>query len=153
MRYFEDFRDGDAFELGEVRMDEAEMVEFARRYDPQPFHVDPDAAARSHFGGLIASGWHTGSLYMGLLVRALLHDVASLGAGGLEELRWLKPVRPGDVLRARFTILSKRESEKNPRRGTLLNLGELFNQDGERVFFMRWPALVARRPSAADRVG
>jgi acyl dehydratase len=85
---------------------------------------------------------------MGLLVRGLLHDVASLGAGGLEELRWLKPVRPGDVLRGRLTVLSKRASEKNPGRGTLVNVGELFNQDGERVFFMRWPAMISRRPRA-----
>ena len=148
MRYFEDFNAGDVFELGEARMDEAEMVEFARKYDPQPFHVDAHQASESSFGGLIASGWHTAGVYMGLLVRGLLHDVASLGAGGLEELRWLKPVRPGDVLRGRLTILSKRASEKNPARGTLVNVGELFNQGGERVFFMRWPAMVARRPRA-----
>jgi acyl dehydratase len=148
MRYFEDFNAGDVFELGEARMDEAEMMEFARRYDPQPFHVDAHAASESAFGGLIASGWHTAGVYMGLLVRGLLHDVASLGAGGLEELRWLKPVRPGDVLRGRLTVLSKRASEKNPGRGTLVNVGELFNQDGERVFFMRWPAMISRRPRA-----
>jgi acyl dehydratase len=148
MRYFEDFNAGDVFELGEARMDEAEMLEFARRYDPQPFHVDAHAASESAFGGLIASGWHTAGVYMGLLVRGLLHDVASLGAGGLEELRWLKPVRPGDVLRGRLTVLSKRASEKNPGRGTLVNVGELFNQDGERVFFMRWPAMISRRPRA-----
>ena len=149
MRYFEDFHEGDVFELGELQMTEAEILEFARRFDPQPFHVDHQAAARSMFGGLVASGWHTGSAFMGLLVRGLLHDVASLGAGGLDELRWLKQVRPGDVLRGRFTVLSKRESEKRPsERGTLVNLGELFNQRGERVFFIRWPALVGRRPAA-----
>jgi acyl dehydratase len=148
MRYFEDFNAGDVFELGEARMDEAEMVEFARKYDPQPFHVDAHAASESSFGGLIASGWHTAGVYMGLLVRGLLHDVASLGAGGLEELRWLKPVRPGDVLRGRLTILSKRASEKSPARGTLVGVGELFNQQGERVFFMRWPAMIERRPRA-----
>ena len=146
MRYFEDFNPGDVFELGEVVMTEAEVLEFARRYDPQPFHIDPEAAARSMFGGLIASGWHTASSYMGLLVRGLLHDVASLGAGGLDELRWLKPVRPGDVLRARLTILSKKDSERHPERGMLVNLGEMFNQKGERVFFVRWPALIGRRP-------
>ena len=148
MRYFEDFNHGDVFELGEVRVTEAEILEFAGRFDPQPFHLDHGAAARSIFGGLIASGWHTGSMYMGLLVRGLLHDVASLGAGGLDELRWLKPVRPGDVLRGRFTVLSKRESPKHPEGGTLVNLGELFNQRGERVFFIRWPALVGKRPAA-----
>lgn len=146
MRYFEDLNPGDVFEIGEVVVTEAEVLEFARRYDPQPFHIDPEAAARSVFGGLIASGWHTASLYMGLLVRGLLHDVASLGAIGLDELRWLKPVRPGDVLRGRFTILSKKESERHPERGTVVNMGEMFNQKGERVFFLRWPALVGRRP-------
>lgn len=146
MRYFEDLNPGDVFDLGEVRMTEAEILEFAARFDPQPFHLDHDAAKHSIFGGLVASGWHTGSAFMGLLVRGLLHDVASLGAGGLDELRWLKPVRPGDVLRGRFTILEKRESARHPERGTLVNLGELFNQGGERVFFIRWPALVGRRP-------
>ena len=152
MRYFEDLNAGDVFELGEVHMSEPEMLEFAQRYDPQPFHVDADAAARSPFGGLIASGWHTASAFMGLLVRGLLHDVASLGSGGLDELRWLKPVRPRDVLRGRLTILSKRASEKKPGRGTIVALGELFDKRGERVFFMRWPALIARRPVGVDPV-
>ena len=148
MRYFEDFHDGDVFELGEVTMTEPEIVEFAKKFDPQSFHVDHAAAAHSLFGGLVASGWHTASAFMGLLVRGLLHDTASLAAGGLDELRWLKPVRPGDVLRGRFTVLSRRESVKHPERGTLVNLGELFNQNDERVFFIRWPALVGRRPAA-----
>ena len=146
MRYFEDFDPGDTFDLGEVVLSEAEIVEFARKYDPQPFHVDREAAAKSMFGGIIASGWHTGSAFMGVLVRGLLGDVASLGSGGLDELRWLKPVRPGERLRAKFTVLSKKESERNPGRGTLVNLGELFDEKGERVFFIRWPALVGRRP-------
>ena len=146
MRYFEDLNPGDVFELGELSLTEEEIVDFASRFDPQPFHVDKEAAARSMFGGIIASGWHTASAFMGLLVRTLLNDVASLGSGGLDELRWLKPVRPGEVLRGRLTVLSKRESAKNPGRGTVVNLGELFNQSGERVFFIRWPALIARRP-------
>ncbi len=148
MRYFEDFNEGDRFELGEVTMTEAEILEFALRFDPQPFHIDHEAAAQSMFKGLVASGWHTGSAFMGLLVRGLLHDVASVGAGGLDELRWLKPVRPKDVLRGRLSVLSKRESEKHPNRGTLVLLGEFFNQRDERVFFIRWPALIGRRPAA-----
>ena len=148
MRYFEDFSAGDVFELGEVQLTEAEMVQFKGKYDPQPFHVDKDAAARSMFGGLIASGWHTGSLYMGLLVRGLLHDVASLGAGGLDELRWLKPVRPGDVLRARLTVTSLKPSAKHPDRGTVFNLGELFNQRDERVMFVRSSGMFAKRPTS-----
>ena len=146
MRYFEDLNAGETFDLGELSLSEDEIIEFARQFDPQPFHIDREAAKTSIFKGLVASGWHTGAAFMGLLVRGLLHDVASLGASGLDELRWLKPVRPGDVLRGRFTVLSKKDSEKYPNRGTTMNLGELFNQQGERVFFIRWPALVGRRP-------
>lgn len=146
MRYFEDFQEGQVFELGEQKITESEILEFARRYDPQPFHTDPEAARRTMFGGLIASGWQTGSIYMGLLVRGLLHDTASLGSGGIEELRWLKPVRPGDTLRARLTITSLKPSSKHPDRGTAFNLGELFNQHGERVFFVRSSGMFGRRP-------
>src|ERR1700694_1472286 len=96
MRYFEDLNPGDVFELGELSLTEEEIVDFASRFDPQPFHVDKEAAARSIFGGIIASGWHTGSAFMGLLVRSLLHDVAGLGSGGLDEMRWLKTGRPGE---------------------------------------------------------
>jgi acyl dehydratase len=134
------------FELGEAVIAEAEILEFARKYDPQPFHVDKEAAARSMFKGLVASGWHTGAIFMGLLVRGLFRDSASVGSGGLDELRWLKPVRPGDVLRGRMTVISKKESERHPERGTVVCLGELFNQESERVFFIRWPALIGRRP-------
>jgi acyl dehydratase len=146
MRYLEDLREGQVFELGEETVREQEILEFARRFDAQPFHVDPEAAKRSMYGGLIASGWHTGSLFMGMLVRGLLHDVASLGAGGLDELRWLKPVRPNDKLRGRLTILSVRPSTKHPDRGVITCLGELFNQHSERVLMIRWPALIAKRP-------
>jgi len=113
MRYLEDFSEGESFELGEETIREQEILDFARRFDAQPFHVDKEAARRSMYGGLIASGWHTASLFMGMLVRSLLHDVASLGAGGLDELRWLKPVRPDDRLRGRLTVL-----ESGPLRST-----------------------------------
>src|SRR5437879_10738299 len=101
MRYFEDFAEGQVYDLGEVRVSEAEIVEFARKYDPQSFHVDPAAAQRSIFGGLIASGWHTGSMYMGLLVRGLLQGSASLGSPGVDEMRWLQHVSEGGRLRCR----------------------------------------------------
>ncbi len=146
MRYFEDFAEGQVHELGEVTVSEAEILDFARRFDPQPFHVDREAAKRSIFGGLIASGWHTGSIYMGLLVRGLLLDSASLGSAGVDELRWLKPVRPGDTLRARMTVTSLRPSERHPERGTVYTLGEMFNQRGERVFFVRSSGMFGRRP-------
>jgi acyl dehydratase len=149
MRHLEDFSEGQVFELGEETVSEAEVLEFARRYDGQPFHVDAEAAKKSMYGGLIASGWHTSSIFMGLLVRGLLYEVASLGAGGIDEMKWLKPVRPGDRLRARLTILGRRPSTKHPGRGLLNCLGEMFNQDGERVLSIRWSAMIARRPGEA----
>ena len=147
MRYFEDFAAGQVFELGEDRVSQEEVVSFARRFDPQPFHVDAEAARASMFGGLIASGWHTGALYMGLLVRGMLAGSASLGSAGIDELRWLKPVRPGDVLRGRVTITSVKASERHPNRGTVFTLGELFNQAGERVMLVRSSGMFARRPA------
>ena len=146
MRYFEDFSEGQVVELGETSVSEEEILEFARRFDPQPFHIDTSAAKGSMFGGLIASGWHTGSLYMSLLVRGLLKDASSLGSAGIDELRWLKPVRPGDVLKARVTVTSVKPSEKHPNRGTVFTLGELFNQRGERVMFIRSSGMFGRRP-------
>ncbi len=145
MRYWEDFSEGQVYELGEETIREQEIIDFARRFDAQPFHVDPEAAKRSIYGGLIASGWHTGSLMMGLLVRNLIHDVASLGSGGLDELRWLKPVRPNDTLRGRVTVLGARPSTKHPDRGLITLLGELFNQRAEQVLLVRWSAMIARR--------
>jgi len=150
MIHLEDFSDGQVFELGEETIREEEILQFARRFDAQPFHVDKEAAARSMYGGLIASGWHTASFFMGLLVRGLLHDVASLGAPGIDELRWLKPVRPGDTLRGRLTVLGKRPSSKDPSRGMVTCQGELFNQAGERVLLIRWSAMIATR--SADQV-
>ncbi len=149
MRYFEDFSEGQVFELGEERITEAEILEFAHRYDPQPFHVDPQAARGSLYGGLIASGWQTSAIYMGLMVRGLLKDTTSLGSAGIDELRWLKPVRPGDTLRARVTITSVKPSQKHNGRGTVFTLGELFNQTGERVMFVRSSGMFARRPAPA----
>jgi acyl dehydratase len=147
MRYLEDFREGQVFELGQETIREQEIVEFARRFDAQPFHVDAEAAKRSIYGGLIASGWHTASFFMGLLVRGLLHDVASMGAGGIDEMRWLKPVRPGDTLRARLNVVGTRPSAKYPDRGLVTCVGELFNQKDERVLLIRWSAMIARRAS------
>jgi len=144
-RYFEDFVAGETVELGSVVFTEAEIIDFARAYDPQPMHTDPEAARGSIYGGLIASGWHTGSIYMSLLVRGLLRESASLGSAGIDELRWLKPVRPGDTLRARLTVTSLKPSAKHADRGTVFNLGELFNQHGEKVMFVRSSGMFARK--------
>src|SRR5258707_3596448 len=141
MRYLEDFGEGQVFELGEETIREQEILDFARRFDAQPFHIDAGAAKRSIDGGLIASGWHTGSLFMGLLVRGLIHDVASMGAGGLDELRWLKPVRPNHKLRGRLTVLGTRPSTKHADRGSLTCLGELFHQHRDPVRSIRGAAI------------
>ena len=148
MRYFEDFSEGQVFELGERKVTEEEILAFARDFDPQAFHVDREKASKTMYGGLIASGWHTGSIYMSLLVKGLLADAATFGSAGIDELRWLKPVRPGDVLKARMTVMSLKASPKHPDRGTVFNLGELFNQRGERVMFIRTSGMLARRPTS-----
>ncbi|MEP7105942.1 MAG: MaoC family dehydratase [Chloroflexota bacterium] len=136
MRYFEDFQAGEVIDLGSATLTEEEILEFGRRFDPQPFHVDPAAARESVFGGLIASGWHTGSLFMRLFTTTVLNDSASLGSPGLEELRWLRPVRPGDVLRGRYHVLEVTPSSSSPSRGTVRAAGEFVNQDGEVVMHL-----------------
>src|SRR6266700_7258063 len=145
MRYWEDFRVGEVTELGPVEVTEAEIVEFAERFDPQPFHVDREAAAGSPFGGLIASGWHTTALFMGMFVREILLDSASLGSPGVEEIRWTAPVRPGDTLRGRTTITEVRPSASNPGRGTVFTANEVFNQDGALVMTLKARGFFARR--------
>jgi acyl dehydratase len=135
-RTFEDFQPGQVFELGSTSVTEEEIVAFARQFDPQPFHVDPQAAQESVFGGLIASGWHTGSLWMRLYVDSMLGGPSSQGSPGIEELRWLAPVRPGDTLSGRLTVLETTPSERRPDRGTVRIRGELVNQDGVTVLSM-----------------
>ena len=147
MRYFEDFQEGETVDVGPVLVSEQEIVEFASRFDPQPFHIDPAAAAESQFGGLIASGWHTASLYMGMLVRAFLLDTAGLGSPGIENLRWWAPVRPGDTLTGRCTVASVKPSATNPNRGTVTTENELRKQDGTLLMTMTARSLFARRPS------
>ena len=143
--FFEDFEIGSTHELGEVTVTEADIVEFATRYDPQPFHVDHEAAAASPFGGLIASGWHTSALYMRLLVDGLLSRTSSQGASGIEQLRWLAPVRPGDVLRGRYTVEDATPSSTKPDRGTIHFLSEMVNQDDVVVLSMRGRGQFGRR--------
>jgi acyl dehydratase len=145
--YFEDFRVGDAFDLGTCTMAEERMIAFAREFDPQPFHVDRDAARASIYGGLIASGWHTSAAFMRLLVDGLLHRTASLGATGIEALRWMKPVRPGDLLRGRFTVEEVVPSQRRSDRGTVRSLSELINQRDEVVMSVRGYHLFGRRPA------
>lgn len=146
MRYLEDFAPGRVFDLGSHEFTREEIVDFARRWDPQPFHVDEAAAEKSAFGGLVASGWHTACVFMRLYVDAVLLDSASMGSPGLEELRWLVPVRPGDVLRGTAHVLSATPSSTRPGRGTVLMRWELHNGRGELVAKMTGRGLFGRRP-------
>lgn len=135
--YFEDLEPGRVHELGSVVVTEDEILDFARRWDPQAFHVDPEAAKESVFGGLIASGWHTGAMWMRLYVDSLLDGAASMGSPGVEELRWLAPVRPGDTLSGRLTVLETTPSARRRQdRGTVRIRGEMVNQDGVTVMSM-----------------
>jgi acyl dehydratase len=146
MRYFEDFAAGQSFELGSHTVTRDEIVAFAHQFDPQPFHVDEQRARESPFGGLIASGWHSAAIFMRCYVDGLLLDSASLGSPGVEELRWLLPVRPGDTLRARGTVLAAQPSGRNPHRGTVTLAAELRNQDDQVVLSMTARGLFGRRP-------
>lgn len=148
LRYWEDFPIGHESVHGTHVITEAEIVGFASQFDPQSFHTDPEAAAAGPFGGLIASGWHTAAIYMGMFVRAELLGSASLGSPGVEELRWLVPVRPGDELTARSRVVEAWPSETNPTRGTVVGEHELVNQRGEVVLRMRARGHIARRPAS-----
>src|SRR5437667_9188906 len=130
-RYFEDYPAGAVFEGGAVSVSAAEIVDFARQYDPQPMHTDPAAAARGSFGGLIASGWHTTALMMRLFVAEFLSPASSIASPGVDELRWHQPVRPGDVLSLRVTVLEARRSRSRPAEGIVRGLVELLNQRGD----------------------
>ena len=144
-RYFEDYAPGAVFEYGQIPVTEAEIVEFARRFDPQDMHVDPEAAARGRFGGLIASGWHTAAMMMRLFADNFLSKVASLASPGIDELRWLQPVRPGDVLRIRVTVLEATPSRSRPDRGMVRTLVEVLNQQGEAVMTLKPMNIIRRR--------
>jgi acyl dehydratase len=144
--YFEDLTPGRMFELGAVDVTEDEIIEFATRFDPQPFHIDPAAAAETPFGGIIASGWHTCSMCMRLLVDGLVSRTISLGSPGVEQIRWLAPVRPGDRLTARTTVAEARPSSTKPTQGTVTFVTEMTNQDDVPVLSMRAIAMYGRRP-------
>lgn len=144
--HFEDFHDGDIYELGSHTLTAAEIVEFATRYDPQPFHVDEAAAEHGPFEGLIASGWHTAALFMRMYVDEILNGTVSMGSPGVEELRWRVPVRPGDTIRGRVTVVEATPSAKRSDRGTVIARLEALNQRDEVVMSMRARGLFGRRP-------
>ena len=147
--FWEDLPVGTTLEIGSVTVDRDEVIAFATKYDPQPFHLDDEAAAQSMFGKLAASGWHTCAMAMGLMVRNFLHQSASLGSPGLEQLKWLKPVYPGDTLTLRQRIVESRPMKSRPDVGLTRTLWEMFNQHGEQVLLMDGYGMFRRRAPAA----
>ncbi|HYC41428.1 MAG TPA: MaoC family dehydratase [Noviherbaspirillum sp.] len=144
--YFEDFEPGKTIEVGSRTVSEEEIIEFATKYDPQPFHVDQDAAGKSIYGGIIASGWHTCGMIMRLMVDGLLKEAASLGSPGVDEIRWIKPVRGGDTLHVTTTPLEVKPSASKPDRGVVVTLWEAKNQHGEVVATIKGMGMFGRRP-------
>ena len=145
-QYFEDYPVGAIYVGGPVAVGEADIVDFARRYDPQAMHVDKAAAEAGPFGGLIASGWHTGSLMMQMLARHFVPTPGNLPSPGLDELRWLRPVRPGDRLSLRATVESARLSRSRPGQGVVTSFVEVLNQDGDVVMSLKPVSLIRCRP-------
>jgi acyl dehydratase len=150
MQYYEDMAVGDVAEHGSKTMTKAEIIEFATRYDPQPFHLDEEAAKETMFGGLAASGWHTAAVCMRLLVDGVLRDQASMGAAGVDELRWKRPVYPGDTISVRVEVLEKEPDPNDPTRGRVRSKLTGLNQDDEPVISWEGLGLVARREPATD---
>ncbi|WP_294218568.1 MaoC family dehydratase [uncultured Sphingomonas sp.] len=149
MQYFEDLQVGAASSFGAYRVTREEVMEFAARYDPQPFHLSDEAAAATHFGRLSASGWHTCAMTMAMLVENLkAHRQAGLGSPGIDQLRWLKPVYPGDTLRCETEVLEKRRSESRPEMGIFKSRLTVFNQDDIAVMTMVSNGLIATRNPA-----
>ena len=144
--YWEDFAVGTVREFGSMRLEKADIVRFAKDWDPQPFHVDEDAAKQSPYGGLIASGWQTCAAAMRMCCDAYLLDAASLGSPGVESVRWVKPVRPGDTLKVRLEVLEARELKSKPGVGLVKNRWQLFNQHGEEVMQMEGYGMFLQRP-------
>lgn len=148
-RYLEDYVEGDVHEFGPITITEDEIIQFGHKFDPQLFHTDPDEAKDTVYGGLIASGWHTCSLFMRMFVEYYLPGPASLGSPGVDELRWLKPVRPGDELTLRITVHKVKPSRSKLDRGVLFSFCEMLNQKSEVVVTMMALNLIRYR----DRKG
>jgi acyl dehydratase len=145
--YLEDFTVGSLREFGDASLTQAEIVEYATRYDPQYFHVDPEKARDGPFGGLVASGWQTCGVLMRLMVDEFIPAEASLGSPGVDAIRWPNPVRPGDRLRVRVMVLEARRSKSKPDRGIVESHVEMLNQNGQTVLTMKTVMLVLARPA------
>ena len=150
MKYFEDLDVGTERVFGTYHVTREEVLEFAHKYDPQPFHLSDEAAAKTHFGRLAASGWHTAAMTMRVTVDCLTKDrQASLGSPGIDELRWLKPVYPGDTLTVAGKIIEKTPSRSKPEIGSMRSQTTVTNQDGDVVMTLTTIVLMMRRPTAA----
>ena len=147
--YFEDFSPGWKAEFGPRRITREEMIEFASQFDPQPMHLDEEAAAKTMLGGLGASGWHTCAFVMRMIADGFLLDAASMGAPGIDEVKWMRPVRPSDSLTVRGSVLSTRPSRSKPDRGFVTLHWEAFNQRGEMVMTLTCPQMLLRRNAGA----
>lgn len=145
-RWFGDYTPGEVFEFGDVEVTDTEIIGFARRYDPQPFHTDPDAAAGSAFGGLVASGWMSAALAMRLMCDHFIPAVSAMGSPGVDQLRWWVPVRPGDRLRLRATVLATHLSRSKPDRGVVTVRQELLNQADQVVMSLEGRSMHRVRP-------
>jgi acyl dehydratase len=144
--YFEDFEVGKTYPVGSRTVNEDEIIAFATQFDPQPFHVDKDAAEHSIFGGIIASGWHTCSMIMRVMVDGFLRDSSSMGSPGVDEIRWIKPVRGGDTLAVTTTVLDVKPSGSRPDRGVVWTEWRATNQHGEVVATVKGMGMFGRRP-------
>jgi len=147
MRYLEDFSTGQKFESGRLRVDRDRVKSFAAEFDPQPFHLDEEAAKRSLFGGLAASGWHTAALTMKLLVESELKPAGGILGAGFDEFRWPKPVRPGDELHLDIEVLETRASKSRPDQGVIKLRTTTLNQNNEPVQISVGNLIVPRRPA------
>lgn len=148
--YWEDLQAGRVLDLGTVTPTADEIKHFAAQFDPQPFHLDEEAGRRSVFGGLCASGWHTCAMAMRLTVDNFLRDSSSMGSPGLESLKWLKPVYPGDTLALKHRVLESRPMNSRPDLGLVRSVWEMFNQRGEQVLHMEGYGMFRRRTPAAS---
>ena len=146
MHYFEDFVVGDVYDLGTTSASQEEMIAFAKQFDPQPFHTDPERAKNSAFGTLVASGAHTMALFLRLMVVNLLNDAISMGSPGLDEVRWRHPVHPDEVLHASFTVLETIPSKSRPDMGIVRSYCQLINASNETVFSFKGTNFLGRCP-------
>lgn len=145
MLYFEDLKIGQKIAIGPISVTEKEIIEFAKKFDPQPFHLDPEKAKDSLFGGLCASGWHTCSLYMKMLYDGLLINLASLGSPGMNQIRWLKPLFPNEVIRGDLDIISKTPSRSKPLIGSMIIDSKIYNSKQELIMTMQSISIVKKR--------